>query len=146
MEMEFFVPPAEAPRWYDALEGRALRLVPGARQPPRPPAPARARPRRAQPLLEPAPPTSSTCSRSAGPSSRASPTGTDFDLKAHAEHSGTTLEYFDPNAKERYVPHVIEPAAGADRATLAFLADAYDEEEVEGESRTSSSSTRAWRP
>src|SRR3712207_985939 len=61
---------------------------------------------------------------------------TDFDLKAHAEHSGQTLEYFDGQTKERYVPHVIEPAAGADRATHAFLADAYDEEEVEGESRT----------
>ena len=60
----------------------------------------------------------------------------DFDLSAHAEHSGDKLEYFDPNTKERYVPHVIEPAAGADRATLAFLVDAYDEEEVEGESRT----------
>jgi glycyl-tRNA synthetase len=61
---------------------------------------------------------------------------TDFDLKAHTEHSGQTLEYFDGQTKERYVPHVIEPAAGADRATLAFLVDAYDEEEVEGESRT----------
>src|SRR5262249_13912503 len=45
-------------------------------------------------------------------------------------------EYFDPQTKERYVPHVIEPAAGADRATLAFLVDAYDEDEVEGETRT----------
>jgi glycyl-tRNA synthetase len=54
----------------------------------------------------------------------------DFDLKQHAEHSGEKLEYFDPNSGERYVPHVIEPAAGADRATLAFLVDAYDEEVV----------------
>ncbi|MBA3746549.1 MAG: glycine--tRNA ligase [Solirubrobacterales bacterium] len=60
----------------------------------------------------------------------------DFDLKAHAEHSGDKLEYFDPQTKERYVPHVIEPAAGADRAVLAFLCDAYDEEEVNGEQRT----------
>jgi len=60
----------------------------------------------------------------------------DYDLRAHAEHSGEKLEYFDQQSGERYVPHVIEPAAGADRATLAFLADAYDEEEVEGESRT----------
>jgi glycyl-tRNA synthetase len=60
----------------------------------------------------------------------------DFDLTAHSEHSGQKLEYFDPQSKERYVPHVIEPAAGADRATLAFLADAYDEEEVAGEQRT----------
>jgi len=60
----------------------------------------------------------------------------DFDLKAHAEHSGEKLEYFDQGSGERYVPHVIEPAAGADRATLAFLVDAYDEDEIEGEKRT----------
>jgi glycyl-tRNA synthetase len=55
----------------------------------------------------------------------------DFDLKQHAEFSGEKLEYFDPSSGERYVPHVIEPAAGADRATLAFLVDAYDEEVVQ---------------
>src|SRR6202020_2528614 len=55
----------------------------------------------------------------------------DFDLKQHAEFSGEKLEYFDPQSGERYVPHVIEPAAGADRATLAFLVDAYDEEVVQ---------------
>jgi glycyl-tRNA synthetase len=60
----------------------------------------------------------------------------DFDLTQHAQFSGEKLEYFDQASGERYVPHVIEPAAGADRATLAFLVDAYDEEEVEGETRT----------
>jgi glycyl-tRNA synthetase len=60
----------------------------------------------------------------------------DFDLRQHAEFSGEKLEYFDQATGERYVPHVIEPSAGADRATLAFLVDAYDEEEVEGETRT----------
>jgi glycyl-tRNA synthetase len=59
----------------------------------------------------------------------------DFDLSAHAEHSGQKLEYVDTATGERYVPYVIEPAAGADRATLAFLVDAYDEDEVEGEQR-----------
>jgi glycyl-tRNA synthetase len=54
----------------------------------------------------------------------------DFDLKQHAEFSGEKLEYFDQVSGERYVPYVIEPAAGADRATLAFLVDAYDEEAV----------------
>jgi glycyl-tRNA synthetase len=54
----------------------------------------------------------------------------DFDLRQYATHSGEKLEYFDQASGERYVPHVIEPAAGADRATLAFLVDAYDEEEV----------------
>jgi glycyl-tRNA synthetase len=58
----------------------------------------------------------------------------DYDLRAHAEHSGTKLEWIGQD--ERYVPHVIEPAAGADRAALSFLVDAYDEEEVAGEQRT----------
>jgi glycyl-tRNA synthetase len=57
----------------------------------------------------------------------------DFDLSRHAQFSGEKLEYFDQASGERYVPHVIEPAAGADRATLAFLVDAYDEELVERE-------------
>jgi glycyl-tRNA synthetase len=56
----------------------------------------------------------------------------DFDLTQHAKFSGEKLEYFDQSSGERYVPHVIEPAAGADRATLAFLVDAYDEEVVQG--------------
>ncbi len=60
----------------------------------------------------------------------------DFDLTQHAQHSGQKLEYVDTASGERYVPHVIEPAAGADRAMLAFLVDAYDEDEIEGESRT----------
>jgi glycyl-tRNA synthetase len=60
----------------------------------------------------------------------------DFDLRQHAEFSGEKLEYFDQQTGERYVPHVIEPAAGADRATLAFIVDAYDTEEVEGRQRT----------
>jgi glycyl-tRNA synthetase len=57
----------------------------------------------------------------------------DFDLSRHAEFSGEKLEYFDQASGERYVPHVIEPAAGVDRAMLAFLVDAYDEELVERE-------------
>ena len=59
-----------------------------------------------------------------------------FDLTQHAEFSGEKLEYFDQASGERYVPHVIEPAAGVDRATLAFLVDAYEVEEVEGRQRT----------
>jgi glycyl-tRNA synthetase len=55
---------------------------------------------------------------------------TDFDLKRHSEFSGQDLSFFDQEANERYVPYVIEPAAGADRATLAFLIDAYTEEEA----------------
>jgi glycyl-tRNA synthetase len=61
---------------------------------------------------------------------------TDFDLRQHSEHSGEDLTYFDQEVDERFVPHVIEPAAGATRTTFAFLIDAYDEEEVQGETRT----------
>jgi glycyl-tRNA synthetase len=60
----------------------------------------------------------------------------DFDLTQHAKFSGQKLEYVDTASGDRYVPHVIEPAAGADRALLAFMVDAYDEDEIEGESRT----------
>jgi len=58
---------------------------------------------------------------------------TDFDLKQHAEHSGESMEYLDPTTNEKYVPYCIEPSLGADRVTLAFLVDAYDEEVLEGD-------------
>ena len=61
---------------------------------------------------------------------------TDFDLRQHAEHSGVDLRYYDQEEGERFYPYVIEPAAGATRTTFAFLIDAYDEEEVRGETRT----------
>ncbi len=61
---------------------------------------------------------------------------TDYDLTKHAEHSGEKLEYFDQATGERYVPHVIEPAAGVGRSMMAFLLAAYDEDEVGGEART----------
>jgi glycyl-tRNA synthetase len=60
---------------------------------------------------------------------------TDFDLKQHAQFSGKALEYFDEESKQKIVPYVIEPSAGADRATLAFLVDAYQEEQVRSEKR-----------
>lgn len=61
---------------------------------------------------------------------------TDFDLKQHMEHSKDDLSYFDPTTNEKYVPYCVEPSLGADRVTLAFLCDAYDEEEVaEGDVR-----------
>ena len=137
MEMEFFVPPAEAPRWYELLE--AERAATGTSE-----------------LGHPRP-TTCACASTTPTSSSHYSSGTadieylfpigwselegianrgDFDLTQHAEYSGEKLEYFDQATGERYVPHVIEPAAGADRATLAFLVDAYDEEEVEGETRT----------
>jgi len=55
---------------------------------------------------------------------------TDFDLTSHGEHSGTDLSYYDQEKEERWVPYVIEPAAGLTRAVLAFLLDAYDEDEA----------------
>ena len=62
---------------------------------------------------------------------------TNFDLTQHQTHSGKSCEYFDPETNEKYVPYVVEPSLGADRVTLAFLCDAYDEEEVgEGDVRT----------
>src|SRR6266403_1172794 len=60
---------------------------------------------------------------------------TDFDLKQHTKWSGKSLTYFDDERKEHVVPYVVEPAAGVDRALLAFMADAYREEEVRGEKR-----------
>ena len=59
----------------------------------------------------------------------------DFDLRRHMEYSGKDMTYFDEADRSRYVPYVIEPSAGVDRPLLAFLVDAYDEEEVEGERR-----------
>ena len=61
---------------------------------------------------------------------------TNFDLNQHSTHSGERLDYFDQANNERYVPFVIEPAAGVNRAMAAFLLAAYDEDEVGGESRT----------
>ena len=57
---------------------------------------------------------------------------TDYDLKQHMKHSGQDLSYLDPTTNKKYVPYCIEPSLGADRVTLAFLVDAYDEEELEG--------------
>ena len=56
---------------------------------------------------------------------------TDYDLTQHSNCSGTPLEYFDPETNERYTPYVIEPSLGADRITLAFLVEAYDEEQLD---------------
>ncbi len=57
---------------------------------------------------------------------------TDYDLKKHSEHSGEALDYFDQATGEKYIPYCVEPSLGADRVTLAFLCEAYDEEELEG--------------
>ncbi|MDX2471901.1 MAG: glycine--tRNA ligase [SAR324 cluster bacterium] len=59
----------------------------------------------------------------------------DFDLTQHQTHSGKDLHYLDPTTNEKYIPHVIEPSLGADRVLLAFLVSAYDEEEIDGDTR-----------
>ncbi len=55
---------------------------------------------------------------------------TDYDLKQHADHSGENFEYMDPVTNEKYIPYCVEPSLGADRVTLAFLTEAYDEEQI----------------
>jgi glycyl-tRNA synthetase len=135
MELEFFVPPAESPTWFEywckerfdwyqrfGIKSELLRL----------------RQHDAAEL--------SHYSSGTADIEFAFPWGwgelegvanrTDFDLRAHSEHSGVRLEYFDQATGERYVPHVIEPAAGATRAMMAFLLAAYDEDEVGGERRS----------
>ena len=59
----------------------------------------------------------------------------DFDLVQHVKYSGKSLDYFDDETKERFIPYIIEPSAGVDRSALAFLCDAYDEEPAEDEIR-----------
>jgi len=60
---------------------------------------------------------------------------TDFDLRAHQEHSREDLTYLDPETNERYLPYVIEPALGVERTMIVLLLEAYDEEDVRGETR-----------
>jgi glycyl-tRNA synthetase len=61
---------------------------------------------------------------------------TDFDLKRHSEAAGTALLYFDPQTKEKYTPYVIEPAGGINRMALTFLIDAFEEQQLEKDTRT----------
>src|SRR3954467_9188555 len=124
MEMEFFVPPADAPRWYeywcktrnDWYE--ALGIRPDHRRLPEHDADELSHYSSGTADVEYLFPMG--WSELEGIANRG-----DFDLRRHQEHSGEKLEYVDGNAGERYVPHVIEPSAGADRATLAFMVDAY---------------------
>ncbi|MGH2955261.1 MAG: glycine--tRNA ligase [Solirubrobacterales bacterium] len=135
MEMEYFVPPADAEgwhqhwmeermRWYTELGIRADHLT----------------------LREHGPEELSHYSSATSDIEYLFPMGWselegianrgDFDLTQHAKFSGEKLEYFDQETGAAYVPHVVEPAAGVDRAALAFIVDAYDTEEIEGRKRT----------
>jgi glycyl-tRNA synthetase len=133
MEMEFFVPPADSQQWYEHWIGyrRDWYLNLGLR-----PGHLRVRAHESTELSHYSSGTSDLeylfpigWSELEGIANRGN-----FDLTQHAEHSKTKLEWV--GHEERYVPHVIEPAAGADRAALAFLVDAYHEEEVAERPRT----------
>jgi len=134
MEMEFFVPPADGPKWFEYwVEERFGWYVEHGI----PEGKLRIRPHDPAELSHYSTGTSDIefeypwgWGELEGVANR-----TDYDLKQHAEFSGEDLTFFDQEADAHYVPHVIEPAAGADRATLAFLLAAYEEEEVNGEKR-----------
>jgi len=135
MEMEYFVPPAESPKWFEywcderfswyrryGIPDHLLRL----------------RQHTAEELSHYSSGTADVeflfpwgWGELEGIANR-----TDYDLKAHAALSGVRLEYFDQASGERYVPHVVEPAGGVTRSTMAFLLAAYDEDVVAGEPRT----------
>ena len=153
MEMEFFVPPKDAPRWFEHWLGERIRWYQelGIRRDHlrlRAHAPDELSHYSSQTsdieYLFPMGAAKAQDGQAAGRWSELEGIANrgDFDLTQHARFSGEKLEYFDQASGESYVPHVIEPAAGADRATLAFMVDAYDEELVsregagEGEKRT----------
>jgi glycyl-tRNA synthetase len=135
MEMEFFVPEAEAQKWYEywISERYNWYLNLGI-----PAESLRIRPHDADELSHYSSGTSDVeftfpwgWGELEGIANRGN-----FDLTQHANHSGEKLDYFDQTTNERYRPHVIEPAAGATRTMMAFMLAAYDEEEVNGEVRT----------
>jgi glycyl-tRNA synthetase len=132
MEMEFFVPPEDGPRWHEYWCAERYRwyvdlgITAGT---------LRLRPHEPDELSHYSAATSDVeflypwgWGELEGIANR-----TDFDLTQHAKFSGQDLSYFDQENDRRYVPHVVEPAAGADRATLAFLLAAYEEEDVPNE-------------
>jgi len=134
MEMEFFVPPDESERWFEYWVQERFNWWTryGLRE-----SHLRIRPHEQDELSHYSSATSDIeyllpigWSELEGVANRG-----DFDLTQHTEFSGTKLEYVGPDG-ERYVPHVIEPAGGPDRALLAFLIDAYDEEIVAERQRT----------
>jgi glycyl-tRNA synthetase len=135
MEMEFFVPPAESAHWYEYWCAERLQWFVD-----------HGIPADMLRLRAHAPDELSHYSSGTSDVEFLFPWGWDelegianrgdYDLTQHATHSGERLEYFDQASGERYVPHVIEPAAGATRTMAAFLLAAYDEDEVGGERRT----------
>ncbi|MGH9284755.1 MAG: glycine--tRNA ligase, partial [Acidimicrobiales bacterium] len=135
MELEYFVPPGDGPKWFEYWCGERLRWYVGLGIPE---SRLRLRHHEAAEL--------SHYSTGTADIEFEYPWGwgelegiaqrTDYDLIQHANASGARLDYFDQSTGERYVPHVVEPAAGATRSLMAFLLSAYDVDEVRGESRT----------
>jgi glycyl-tRNA synthetase len=135
MELEFFVPPAEADQWFEYWCQRRLEWYVNLGIPREM---LRLRPHDKDELSHYSAATSDVeflfpwgWGELEGIANR-----TDFDLKAHSAASGEKLEYFDQATGERYVPYVIEPAAGATRTMMAFLIAAYDTDELGGEPRS----------
>ena len=135
MEMEFFVPPSDSPKWFEYWCGERLEWY---RRYGIPDHKMRLRQHDPEELSHYSSGTADVefdfpwgWGELEGIANR-----TDFDLKAHSAASGVRLEYFDQTTGERYTPHVIEPAAGATRTMMAFLLAAYDEDEVGGERRS----------
>jgi glycyl-tRNA synthetase len=135
MEMEFFVPPAETDEWHKYWMDERVRWYTelGIR-----PEKLRLRAHGPDELSHYSSATSDVeydfpmgWSELEGIANRG-----DFDLTQHAKFSGEKIEYVDSASGDRYVPHVVEPAAGVDRAMLSFMIDAYETEEVEGRERT----------
>jgi glycyl-tRNA synthetase len=130
MEMEYFVPPEDGARWYEYWCQERYRWytdlgIPADQ--------LRLRPHAAEELSHYSAGTSDVeflypwgWGELEGIANR-----TDYDLAQHSKFSGQDLSYYDQEHDRRYLPHVIEPAAGADRATLAFLLAAYEEEDVD---------------
>jgi glycyl-tRNA synthetase len=135
MEMEFFVPPGDGPKWFEYWCEERMRWYTDLGMPEDK---LRLRPHDADELSHYSTGTADVeflypwgWGELEGIAQR-----TDYDLKQHAQFSGEKLEYFDQASGERYVPHVVEPAAGATRTMMAFLLAAYTEDEVGGEART----------
>jgi len=135
MECEYFVPPADAPKWFEhwVAERHRWYIDLGI-----PEAGLRLRPHDEAELSHYSVATTDVefqfpwgWGELEGVANR-----TDFDLKAHSAASGEILDFFEQATNERYVPYVIEPAAGATRSMMAFLIAAYDTDEVGGEQRT----------
>ena len=133
MEMEFFVKPGEDEEWHQYWIDYPHGLVHRPRHQPGQPAPVRAR-RRTSSRTTPTRTVDieyrfrfqgSEWGELEGVANR-----TDFDLSTHSKHSGTDLNYYDQATGERYTPYVIEPAAGLTRSLMAFLVDAYTEDEA----------------